>query len=56
MGQERKQAKKPQNGAESSAFGIATLGDFKPDEIGRGENNIALGNFESKNKKQDDKS
>ncbi|MBQ3063935.1 MAG: hypothetical protein IJC99_03955 [Clostridia bacterium] len=56
MGKERKQAKMPQNGAQTSAFGIATLGDFKPDEIGRGENNIALGNFESKNKKQDDRS
>ena len=54
MSKERAQAKKPQNGAKTSAFGIATLGDFKPDEIGRGENNTALGNFESKNKKQDD--
>ena len=56
MGKERKQSKKPQNGAETSAFGTATLGDFKPDEIGRGENNIALGNFESRNKNQDEKS
>ena len=54
MGQERKQIKKPQNGAQSTALGTPTLGDFKPDEIGRGENNIALGNFESKHKKQDD--
>ena len=56
MGKERNQAKKPQNGAESTALGTPTLGNFKPDEVGRGESNIALGNFESKNKKQDDKS
>lgn len=56
MGQERKTARQPQTGAPQSALGTPTLGNFKPDEIGRGENNIALGNFETKNKKQDEKS
>ena len=43
--------KRPVNGSESPSM----LGNFKPDEISRGENNIALGDFEPNGKRQAEK-
>lgn len=50
----QKNTKKPANGLESSAFGTAMLGNFKPEELGRRTREISLGNFEPTNKKQTD--